>query len=250
MKEKMNGNGKNKDCCGCEAPKSKKEKAPKCEECKPPKEKKHHKKKKEECCDCGCGDHYITPYHGDHGYPIQPAPQGHLTPGLPSAYPGMAAPSAGPAPEQIGKPKDTGKDTGKGGEGGEPMPPKKTSAMPPAVELAPATTNVSETETQHPFELSRRYEVRVERATDYSRITGQLFFVHADGGLWVLRYAPLGQEDPYGGGVILARNRQMDGYRDGDLVTIRGEILNEKASAKMGAPLYRAQSIELIERGQ
>jgi len=163
----MNG-GKSKDCCECEAPKERKHhKKDKCEECKPPKERKHHKKK-EECCDCGCGDHWSGHISDDHTYPIHPAPDGHLSPGyaapdghlspgyaappghlspgLPSAYPGMAAPPMGPAPEKIDKPKDTGKDTGK--DGGEP---KKTSAMPPAVELAPATTNVSETGAQHPF---------------------------------------------------------------------------------------------------
>lgn len=130
----------------------------------------------------------------------------------------------------------------------KPAAPGKTTLMPPAIELAPASSKEIVTETQHPFELSRRYESRVDRASDYSWITGQLFYVHADGGLWVLRYAPLSQEDLHGGGVILARNRQMDSYREGDLVTVKGEILQERASIYLGAPLYRATQIELIDR--
>ncbi len=111
-----------------------------------------------------------------------------------------------------------------------------------------SSSNVIETETKNPFELDRRYESRVTRAADYSWVTGQLFYVHADGGLWVLRYAPLWKEDANGGSVILARDRQMDSYREGDLVKVHGEILNQKGSIFLGGPLYRAESIELIDR--
>jgi len=40
----------------------------------------------------------------------------------------------------------------------------------------------------------------------------------------------------------------MDSYREGDLVTVKGEILQEKGSLYLGAPLYRASSIELVDR--
>ena len=80
-------------------------------------------------------------------------------------------------------------------------------------------------------------------------MTGQLFYVHADGGLWVLRYAPLWKEDPHGGSVVLARDLRMDSYQKGDLVTIHGEILSPHGSKYLGGPLYRAQSIALVERG-
>ena len=86
------------------------------------------------------------------------------------------------------------------------------------------------------------------RATDYSWVTGQLFFVQANGGLWVLRYAPLSQEDAHGGSVILSRDRQMDSYREGDLVTVRGEILKQKGSLFLSGLLYRTESIQLIDR--
>jgi len=128
-----------------------------------------------------------------------------------------------------------------------PMPPRATQ-MPASSDLAPPTSNTSDTENTHPFNLSRRYESRVERAADFSSITGQLFYVHADGGLWVVRYAPVGQEDPNGGGVILARDREMDSYREGDLVTVKGEILDGQHSMYLGAPLYRAKVIQLVDR--
>jgi len=126
----------------------------------------------------------------------------------------------------------------------------KETAFPVAPELTPAASKSIEVGTKSPFELSRRFEMRVNHAADYSELTGQLYFVHADGGLWVLRYAPLGTEDRNGGGVILARDRSMDSYREGDLVTVRGEIIQERASRYLGAPLYRTSSIQLVERGE
>jgi hypothetical protein len=221
------------DCgCGCEAPKP--VKAPKCETCDPCKPEKKHPfaglfHKKNECESCSsCGGGYIT------ATPIS------VPMSAPSSAPAMIPP--GPMGEPIGKPKE---------EPAKPMPDKKgVNLMPQAIDLVPTSSKVEETESQHPFELSRRYESRVERATDYSSITGQLFFVHADGGLWVLRYAPVGQEDQHGGGIILARNLAMESYREGDLVTVHGAILKEKGSMHLGAPLYRANEIQLVDRGQ
>ena len=124
-----------------------------------------------------------------------------------------------------------------------PSEPKKTE-----LDITPKASLTIETETKNPFELSRRYESSVNHAADYSWVTGQLFYVHADGGLWILRYAPLWKEDPNGGSVVLARDLKMDSYREGDLVTVQGEILNQRASKMLGGPLYRAHSIQLIER--
>ena len=124
-----------------------------------------------------------------------------------------------------------------------PSEPKKTE-----LDITPKASLTIETETKNPFELSRRYESSVNHAADYSWVTGQLFYVHADGGLWILRYAPLWKEDPNGGSVVLARDLKMDSYREGDLVTVHGEIVNPKSSLFTGGPLYQAQSIQLVER--
>jgi len=128
--------------------------------------------------------------------------------------------------------------------------PKTTGYVPivPSTSVTPAAARTTETETSNPFELDRRYEARVGRAADYSKLTGQLFFVHADGGLWVLRYAPIWKEDTNGGSVVLARDRQMTSYREGDLVTVHGEVVSERGSSRLGGPLYRVRSIELNDR--
>jgi hypothetical protein len=84
---------------------------------------------------------------------------------------------------------------------------------------------------------------------DYSWITGYLYYVHADGGRWVLRYAALDQVDRYGGSVVLAPGMEMGNYREGDLVTVHGEVLSEgRATRSLGGALYRVQLIEMVER--
>ena len=122
-----------------------------------------------------------------------------------------------------------------------------SASLIPSPLVTPAAARV-ETEAKNPFDLARRYEMRVNHAADYSRLTGQLFFVHTDGGLWVLRYSPLSREDVNGGSVILTRDRQMTSYREGDLVTVEGKIISQKGSARLGAPLYRVQTIRLVDR--
>jgi hypothetical protein len=42
----------------------------------------------------------------------------------------------------------------------------------------------------------------------------------------------------------------MNNYREGDLITVEGQIISEKGSAHLGAPLYRVQSIRLVDRQQ
>jgi len=145
-------------------------------------------------------------------------------------------PLPGKAPEAIPAPKEPAKK----------MPVDE--AKPVSSIEAPKASLTIETEAKNPFELSRRYENRVSSAADYSSMTGQLFFVHADGGLWVLRYAPLWKEDPNGGSFVLARGTVMDSYREGDLVTVRGEILSQKSSVFLGGPLYRVSDINLVDR--
>lgn len=179
-----------------------------------------HRNKCDDCCnscDSGCGNGCGAAV----GAPAYGAP-------------GALMPKAEPIPA----PKEPAKK----------MPSEKTDQTSIIPEAPKATLSV-ETETKNPFELHRRYESRVGHAADYSWLTGQLFYVHADGGLWVLRYAPLSQEDPNGGGIVLARDLRMDSYHEGDLVTVHGEIINQQRSTVfLGGPLYRASSIQLVDR--
>jgi hypothetical protein len=200
------------------------------------------------CCESSCGDCCGS--------------TGHAAPGLiPGAItqPGAGGVQGGPAgkqPEQIKKLPSGDEKKGKI-EGAKPdnkgQPDKKKEdnnaslVIPPLVTPAAGKT---ETGAKNPFELARRYELRVTHAADYGRLTGRLSFVHADGGLWVLRYAPLAQEDRHGGSVILTRDQPMNNYREGDLVTVEGQIISERGSVRLGAPLYRVQSIRLVDRPQ
>jgi len=130
------------------------------------------------------------------------------------------------------------------------VPGDKGALITPSTPMiAPAGAKV-ETEAKNPFDLDRRYEKRVSRAANYSNLTGQLFYVHADGGLWVLRYAPLSEEERYGGSVVLARDSMMNSYREGDLVSVEGQVIDQRGSHRLGGPLYRVQTISLVDRPQ
>ena len=103
------------------------------------------------------------------------------------------------------------------------------------------------------MEISKHYLDKVANADDYGWVTGQLFYihVHADQGLWVVRYAPLDKEDRYGGSVVLAPVTSMTGFQEGDLVTVHGEVLNQgRASRYLGGPLYRGFSVDLKDRSR
>ena len=97
--------------------------------------------------------------------------------------------------------------------------------------------------------LKQEYVYHIGHAEDFSWVTGQLFYIHAGKGLWVVRYATVDTEDQYGGSIILAPVVNMKNFREGDLVSVQGEILNgQRASKNLGGPSYRADHVELIER--
>jgi hypothetical protein len=127
--------------------------------------------------------------------------------------------------------------------------PKPTTIGSAGTVIGPARIGIETEGARNPFDLRRRYQGRVSHASDYSQLTGQLFFVHTDGGRWVVRYAPISNEDRYGGSVVLARDLNMDSFNDGDLVSIEGEVLADKSGAPLGGPLYRAGKATLVERG-
>jgi hypothetical protein len=122
-----------------------------------------------------------------------------------------------------------------------------TTSVPVIPSITPAAAK-GETGPTHPFDLSRQHGQQ-DHAADFSTLTGKLTFVHADGGVWVLRYAGLDTEDANGGSVILAKDRRLSHYRDGDVVRVEGRVLNSKGSSRLGAPLYQADVINLVERG-
>jgi hypothetical protein len=126
--------------------------------------------------------------------------------------------------------------------------------MPTTIGSAPAVITPAkignEEGPRNPFDLARRYHGKASASADYSKLTGQLFFVHTDGGRWVVRYAPISKEDKFGGSVVLARDVQMQAFNEGDLICVEGQVLSEKSGLPLGGALYQAASINLVERGQ
>ncbi len=125
-----------------------------------------------------------------------------------------------------------------------PQPAAPTTSEPPrATGIQPVSAeNINLT-------VRKEFANKIGAAEDYSWITGQLFYIHADGGRWVLRYAGVDQEDKYGGSVVLKPATDMKNFREGDLVSVNGEVLTDaRASKHLGGPLYRVNSISMIDR--
>jgi hypothetical protein len=73
--------------------------------------------------------------------------------------------------------------------------------------------------------------------------------MHTNGGTWVVRYATVDTEDRFGGSVVLAPTVDMRNFREGDLISVHGDILNEgRAVPTLGGALYRAQHVDMIDR--
>jgi hypothetical protein len=125
----------------------------------------------------------------------------------------------------------------------------KAQATPPAP-VAQASHSPEPTPLNLP--ISEKYREQIGHETDYSWITGQLYRFEADGRpLWVIRYATPEIQDTHGGSVVLVPAMDLHNYRNGDLVSVQGQLLNGGArSEQVNAPLYRASDINLIERGE
>jgi hypothetical protein len=99
------------------------------------------------------------------------------------------------------------------------------------------------------FQVTRKNEDKVGHDENYAWITGQLFYVHADGGKWVLRYSHVDEVDKFGGSVVLAPTVEMRNYREGDVVCVYGQVMDEgRATRSLGGASYRVSSISMVER--
>jgi hypothetical protein len=117
------------------------------------------------------------------------------------------------------------------------------------IQTPPATQKVDYIPSAASSGIHQRFLDKVGHENDYSWVTGQLQYVHANGGLWVVRYATVDTEDRFGGSVVLAPTINMKNFREGDLVSVHGEILNEgRATTVLGGALYRASHVDMIER--
>jgi hypothetical protein len=129
------------------------------------------------------------------------------------------------------------------------QPVKQPIAVAPVQVIQPRQIQPVAMTIEMPTAVTQRFQQKIGHEDDYSWITGQLHYVHADGGLWVLRYATVDTEDKFGGSVVLAPAVNMKNFREGDLVSVRGEVLSEeRASRALGGPRYRAVAVDMIDR--
>jgi hypothetical protein len=97
--------------------------------------------------------------------------------------------------------------------------------------------------------VAEKHQDKIGHEDDYSWITGQLYYVRADGGRWVLRYGRIDEVDRFGGSVVLAPTVEMRNFREGDVVCVFGQVMSDgPATRALGGPLYRANSISMVER--
>jgi hypothetical protein len=80
-------------------------------------------------------------------------------------------------------------------------------------------------------------------AKDHSWLVGQLQRVHSPQHQWKIRYAPIEENEHWGGSMILAPDARLDQCQDGDMVYVEGEILNERPSLYLSGPLYRVRCL-------
>jgi hypothetical protein len=123
---------------------------------------------------------------------------------------------------------------------------KAATTPPAATRQPPQAQTVS---IQVPTAIQKRYLDKVGHEDNYSWITGQLYYIDADGGRWIVRYATADTEDRYHGNILLPPDVNMRNFRSGDLVSVQGEILNGGIPSRIGdAPFYKVNSIDVIER--
>lgn len=77
-------------------------------------------------------------------------------------------------------------------------------------------------------------------APDYGWVQGELQYVHAHKA-WRIRYAPVDEEDRFGGGLWLANPAQVNGYKEGQIVRIGGRVVDAEARD----PSFMADSVVL-----
>lgn len=77
-------------------------------------------------------------------------------------------------------------------------------------------------------------------APDYSWLVGELTFSRARG-TWTVRFAPVDEEDRYGGSVTLVGVGDMSRFSTGQLVRLKGHLIDP--NSRKYTPLYHAASI-------
>jgi len=87
--------------------------------------------------------------------------------------------------------------------------------------------------------------VNFSHNSDYTKITGKLVYKDIEGGYWDLVFADT--TDQFGGHFILGRDKKLEGYKDGDIVRVAGEIAEDQMSIYIAGIIYSLKTIELVK---
>jgi hypothetical protein len=90
---------------------------------------------------------------------------------------------------------------------------------------------------------------RFGHADDYKWVAG-ILDRHQKGGYWTLRYAPSGDDDPWGGKVRLIEDERLTGFTSGDVVYLEGELLAPRSAVETAYPPYRVTDVRLVEKAK
>lgn len=95
--------------------------------------------------------------------------------------------------------------------------------------------------SNRPNVINPRFVNKVGHEDDYSWITGQLEIVSNN--RYVIHFAPPEVVDRYQGSLPLSANIDTNRFRNGDLISVRGNLLPQN-----GRTIYHAVTVDLIER--
>jgi hypothetical protein len=109
-------------------------------------------------------------------------------------------------------------------------PPQQLQAQAPPVTAAPPADPSPPSRPGH--------------AEDYSWLCGEVQYDHISKG-WRLRYASLDEVDRWGGAVILVADGSLQSLKDGQIIRVRGNLINQEG--RKGAPAYRVEAIAIVE---
>jgi hypothetical protein len=102
-------------------------------------------------------------------------------------------------------------------------------------------------QTQLDLPVADRFKDRLGHEADHTWLVGQLYRL---GNMWVMRYAVAEEKDRHGGNVLLTTATDMQNFREGDLVSVQGQVINGgRHSEQIPCPVYRATEVSLVERG-
>jgi hypothetical protein len=128
-----------------------------------------------------------------------------------------------------------------GPDGFAPAPKIGLPDPPPAVGVRPPAALPA---------LPLRPGQRFGHADDYKWVAG-ILDRHQKGGYWTLRYAPSGDDDPWGGKVRLLDEERLTGFTSGDVVYVEGELLAPRSAADNAAyPPFRVTDVRLVEKAK